>query len=555
MNKKRISIIITILAVIAIVVILLPENNKNNTSSNYTINLTDLTYKSDNKNIKLKIYTQEEYNSFLKDYKSHKLPDIYITEFLFDGVSMYKTYDLDDFKESGNDIEVETLKITNLNINTTGKIELTGNLQNGMISVNTNNKKDKINIILNGIKIDTNSKKVPALLVYNKDITNTDCKVTIETKENTKNYLEGGKLKKISLIGSDELESYKNYYTDDYTKYLNYYGVYNKSEIDNILFAKIQADNEDLKDGDPYYFYKGAGAISSDIDLYFKGNGYLEVTSKNKEGIETKGNLTFEGSKGDYVINAKDDCLNTTTKSQNNSARNTLTIDVNSLTAIVDASDDTEEGDGIDSNGKLIINNGTIISLAHPGQDAGLDSEDGIYINGGTVLATGNMYDQISNESKQNFLVLSFKEQIDSLLTILDSNFQPFLAYLTDRTYTNLVYSSSNLVNGTYYLYKGGKIEGTEQNGIYSNITSYTKGTQLGYSITGELKENRNDIPRDMNNEMPPNNEMPFDKERPNDIKEPDNNMLPPEIDNNENTDNLECIINSNSSNFSGIGK
>ena len=48
---------------------------------------------------------------------------------------------------------------------------------------------------------------------------------------------------------------------------------------------------------------------------------------------------------------------------------------------------------------------------------------------------------------------------------------------------------------------------------------------------------------------------MPFDKERPNDIKEPDNNMLQPEIDNNENTDNLEFIINSNSSIFSGIGK
>ena len=218
-----------------------------------------------------------------------------------------------------------------------------------MISVNTNNTKGDINIILNGVNIDTDSKKVPAILVYNKDITYTLSKVTIIPKENSKNYIEGGKLKKISLIGSDELDSYTNYY-----------GVYTKEEINNILFAKIQADNEDLQDGDPYYFYKGAGAISSYIDLYFEGSGYLEVTSKNKEGIETKGNLTFSSGIGDYVVNALDDCLNTTTTSKQNNARNTLTIDVNTLTAIVDAGDDVDEGDSIDSNGKLIINGGTI---------------------------------------------------------------------------------------------------------------------------------------------------------------------------------------------------
>jgi len=101
-------------------------------------------------------------------------------------------------------------------------------------------------------------------------------------------------------------------------------------QIKKILFATVNADNEDLSDGDPVNYYKASGAISSDIDLYFEGTGYLEVTSKNKEGVETKGNLTFSGGTGDYVINAQDDCLNTTTDSKEiNNARNTLTIDVN----------------------------------------------------------------------------------------------------------------------------------------------------------------------------------------------------------------------------------
>ena len=65
------------------------------------------------------------------------------------------------------------------------------------------------------------------------------------------------------------------------------------------------------------------------------------------------------------------------------------------------------------------------------------------------------MYDEISSESKQNFIVLSFQERqdVDSLITVLDSNDNPLMSYKSDRVYTNLVYSSSNLSNGTYYLY------------------------------------------------------------------------------------------------------
>ena len=449
----------------------------------------------------------------------------------------------------------------------------------GMISVNTNNLKGNINITLNGVNIDTDSKKVPAVLVYNKDITYTDSKVTIIPKENSKNYIEGGKLKKVSLIGIDELDSYTNYYTGDnktnYTTYTNYYGVYTKEETSNILFAKIQADNEDLQDGDPYYFYKAAGAIGSDIDLYFEGSGYLEVTSKNKEGIETKGNLTFSGGIGDYVVNALDDCLNTTTTSKQNNARNTLTIDVNTLTAIVDAGDDADEGDSIDSNGKLIINGGTIIAIAHPGQDAGIDSEDGIYINGGTVLATGDMYDEISSESKQNFIVLSFQERqdVDSLITILDSNDNPLMSYKSDRVYTNLVYSSSNLSNGTYYLYKDGSVDGTSNNGLYSKINSYTKGTQLGYTnnMIGGIQGGKDNItPPDMENEQMNNfnsgemREKPSNDDRKKKTQPSRNNDSNPPNDNSINipnnmsfgsASNKEFVIDGISNLFSGVGK
>lgn len=487
--KKIVSILIIFSLVLSMVT--LPKAYAAETAD-YKVNLSNLTYSVGGTEEELTKYTQDDFDKFLSDYNSGNLPELYVTEFLFDGVSMVKTYDLDDFVEEGNDTEVETLDITAINVNTTGSVEFTGEITGGMIAVDTNGRSGEVNLILNNVKIDTDSKKTPAIYVYNKDITYTGCKVTIKTATGSKNYIEGGKFKKVSLIGSDELSNYSSKYSGDssnwYSSYTNYYGVYTSEQIKNILFAKVQADNEDLADGDPYYFYKGAGAISSDIDLYFEGTGYLEVISKNKEGIETKGNLTFSGGTGDYVVKAEDDCLNTTTTSSSSkSARNSLTIDVNSLYAIVDAGEDSDEGDAIDSNGTLVINGGTIVAIAHPGQDAGLDSVSGTYINAGTVLATGDMYDAISSESKQNYIVLSFanKVETDSLITLVNENDEAIMSYKTDRTFTNLIYSSADLTDGTYNLYKGGSVDGSENSGFYTEINNYTKGTMQAYSTEG----------------------------------------------------------------------
>ena len=456
-------------------------------TNNIYVNLNNLDYstnKSDYNSIK-EYKTLEE---FLVDYNANNLPDIYITDFLYDGVSTVKTPDLDDFIDSGsNDTSIKILEIKVININTTGNIEFTGEIKGAMIGVNTNNIKGDINIILNNANIDTDSKKAPAIYVYNKDKNYTDCKVTIKTLSGTKNYLEGGKLKKVSLIGSNELDKYSSYYSNDsltnYNKYSSYYGIYTSDEIKNILFATVQADNEDLADGDPYYFYKASGAVSSDIDLYFEGEGYLKVTSKNKEGIETKGNLTFSGGTGDYEIYAEDDCLNTTTASSNESTvRNDLTIDVNSLLASVNV--DADEGDAIDSNGKLIINGGTIYAFANPNSaDAGLDSVNGIYINGGTVIATGNMVDMISNDSKQKYLYANMNNvNADSLIVIKDQDDNVITAFKTGRDIKNLLYSSSNLDYDSYKIYTDGTIDGEETNGLYTKINSYANGVEISYS-------------------------------------------------------------------------
>ena len=236
MNKSKFLKTISVIAIMLLVMATFNIRISNAAeTSDYKVNLSDLTYTSGDTTAELKKYTQSDFETFLLDYNSGNLPEVYVTEFLFDGVSMVKTYDLDDFVESGNDVEVKVLKITAINVNTTGNIEFTGKITGGMIAVDTNGRNGKINLILNNVKIDTDSKKTPAILVYNNDITYTGCKVTIKSATGSKNYVEGGKFKKVSLVGSDELSNYTSKYSGDaqtnYTNYTNYYGVYTSAQI------------------------------------------------------------------------------------------------------------------------------------------------------------------------------------------------------------------------------------------------------------------------------------------------------------------------------------
>ncbi len=457
----------------------------------FYVDLDNLTYSNYSKDNYEAIPSYDSLDSFLEAKNSNSLGTVYITNFLYDGVSSVKTPDLDDFVEAGsNDTKIKDLSIKVINVNGAGDYEFTGKVTGAMIGVDTNNKSGEINLILNNASLDTDSKKAPALYVYNKDKNYTDIKVTVKTLTGTNNSLEGGKLKKVSLIGSDELSDYSKYYSGDaltnYESYSKYYGIYTKEQIENVLFATVQADNEDLRDGDPYYFYKASGAVSSDIDLYFEGEGALKITSKNKEGVETKGNLTFNGGTGDYEIYAQDDCLNTTTASGTSGGsevHNDMTINVKSMLAKV--SEDADEGDAIDSNGKLTINGGTIIAIAHPSSpDAGLDSGKGTYINGGTIIATGNMTDAIESDSKQKHLYATFNQKIDAdtLIVIKNTNEKVLAAFKTDRSISNLLYSSAIYDGEDCKIYTGGEIDGEVKNGLYTTINSYSGGTEISYS-------------------------------------------------------------------------
>lgn len=352
-----------------------------------------------------------------------------------------------------------------ININSAGTYEFTGTLSDGQISINSNIITGDVVIILNNVNI--TCKNAPAILVFNQKVDDTNCNVTIKTASGTINNITGSKIKQ-------SVDEWK--------------------EQDAILYY-IEKDNDD--DGTYYERYKYDGAISSDISLTFEGEGTLIVNSTAKEGIESKQDITVNS--GNYEINSKDDGINAC---KDNASK----ITINGGTILVNVLEDAEEGDGIDSNGSVYINGGYVYAFASANSaDNGLDSDNGIYINGGYVVATGNMADSVNSDSKQNYLQLNFNSKIaeDTLITILDKDENAQVAFSSDRNYTILTISTPDLEKENITVYEGGTIEGKSKNGLYTSITSYTKGTEKSYSnvqegqMPGGFGENRN---REMNN-------------------------------------------------------
>lgn len=363
---------------------------------------------------------------------------------------------------SSEDASKANIAISNIvNIQNSGVYEFTGNLNDGQISINSNNINGDVVIVLNNVNI--SCENAPAIFVYNTATKSDVCNVIIKTSKDSTNTVSGGKIKQ-SVEGWSDQSQILYYVEKDYND-------------ENKYFER----------------YKYDGAISSDISLTLEGEGILTINSLAKEGIEVKRDLTINS--GNYIINSLDDGINAC-------ADNESIITINDGNILVNVLSEADEGDGIDSNGYLYINGGSIFSFAsEKSEDSGLDSDLGIYINGGNVVATGNMSDGVSDDSKQNFIQLQFNDKIlkDTLITVTDNDKNPIIGFLSDRSYKVLVLSKAGINDKQYKVYEGGTIEGVSENGLYTEIISYNGGTEKQFNNISNMG-NFKDMPKDMNN-------------------------------------------------------
>ena len=219
------------------------------------------------------------------------------------------------------------------------------------------------------------------------------------------------------------------------------------STVNGAYVAKIFKDQEGEKK-----LWKQDGAIYSYMSMNVFGPGSLELNAAN-EGLDTELHLTING--GSILINSDNDGINT-----NEDGVSVTTINGGDLTICAGLG---AEGDGIDSNGYLVINGGTVISSAKPMADAGLDSDLGSFIHGGTVVALGSAMDWAESNSGQITMNLQFAQQqgAGSRITVTREDGTEIFSFDDDSTnsrgFSGLILSHSAFTQGeTYHIYVDG---------------------------------------------------------------------------------------------------
>ena len=204
------------------------------------------------------------------------------------------------------------------------------------------------------------------------------------------------------------------------------------------------------------------GAIHSDVSILItgesKGDGVLNVIATS-EGIETDKHLFMSG--GILNIAAQDDGIN--------ASEDQACIVILRGGKLLINSGLGREGDGVDSNGYILVQGGEVYSHARPGADSGLDADQATIIDGGAVFSVGSSMDMASTSSAQPTMNLIFNSNVasSSTITVKDTDGNEIISYCADstdfisgterRTYIAAVVSHPDFkANGVYYVYMDG---------------------------------------------------------------------------------------------------
>jgi len=319
---------------------------------------------------------------------------------------------------------------TVVHITKAGQYVLSGSLSKGQIAVDLGDDAESdseavVTLVLNNV--DIICEVAPAVIFYNvyecgtadtetatKDVDTSQAGANVIIADNTENTINGSYVARI----------YKP---------------------DSVVLSE---DGAEIADAKKLHKYDAAfySKKTMNINGGEAGNGILNINAAN-EGLDTELHLTINGGiinidSGNDGINTNEDYVSVTTVNGGK-----LNIHTNGATG---------EGDGIDSNGWLVINGGVVYAEGCDiSGDAGIDSDMGIYINGGEVFATGNMLDRIS-ESKQSFAVFNFTQtQRGGHFALKNSENSVIIENDVTNAFTYLIASSEAMADGDYSLWNG----------------------------------------------------------------------------------------------------
>lgn len=303
-------------------------------------------------------------------------------------VELLKLTDKDQ-DTSYNEAESEKIELTEnagkINITKEGTYIVTGSTNNGMIIINVGSEED-VHLILRDCEI--NSPTSAAIYVISAD----EVYITLEGENKLSN---GGAF---TAIDSNDIDSVI-YSKDDLT--INGSG---SVEITSPAGHGIVCKDDLVLTGGTYMITAKEDGINTNDSILFTAGTYT-IDCKD-DAIHTDGMLEFEGgtytidgaegleatyvmiNDGDFTINASDDGINAGQKSD----AYTPTVEINGGNVkITMAQGDT---DGIDANGNLYINGGTVeVSAQFP-----FDYDNEGKLNGGKVIVNGEEVTELTNQ-------------------------------------------------------------------------------------------------------------------------------------------------------------
>ena len=162
----------------------------------------------------------------------------------------------------------------------------------------------------------------------------------------------------------------------------------------------LSADGTKVEESKKLHKYDAAFYSKMTMNVDGGKGGVLTINAEN-EGLDSELHLTING--GTIFINSGNDGINT-----NEDGVSVTTVNGGEL--YITVTGETGEGDGIDSNGWLVINEGAIVAAraCNNSMDSGIDSDMGIHVaSGAFVIATGHMLDRIEGAG-QNYAVFQF---------------------------------------------------------------------------------------------------------------------------------------------------
>lgn len=327
-----------------------------------------------------------------------------------------------------------------------GVYVLSGNLSDGQLIVDAA-KEEKIQLVLQGVSVtnDTSAalyvKQADKVFVTTGAGTDNSFVTTGEFVDIDENTIDGAVFAKDDIVfnGEGSLNIVCN--TD--------HGIVGKDDI-KITGGNITVD-------------AGGDGVQAKDGIYI-AEGTVSVL-RSYEGLEAQDIYIWDG---DITVIAGDDGLNGAGGNDSSGltsfgGSNPFEADLSCNVAIMGGKVNiSADGDGLDSNGNLVINGGEVyVNGPTNGGNGAIDYGGSGIINGGILVATGaaSMAENMGQDSAQCTMMVGLGNQmLEGELVVKDSSGNVLLSHTPEKSYNNAVISCPDFKVGETYVVAVGEI-------------------------------------------------------------------------------------------------